>query len=177
MSTGKLNLKFKSVKSLEEQLQEAKAENEQLKESNSKKRKNLDAFKKIVEELEKEIEELKEENKDLHQGYLDLERDADYDAQDRHTNIYHECRAEFEELKEQLEDKIEELKERLADESSPKRVGWWENRCGEKELQIWTLQKRNNRIIELLTEDQVEELMRLDAEDSDPYKESDSEDE
>jgi predicted RNase H-like nuclease (RuvC/YqgF family) len=117
-----------------------KAENEQLKESNSKKRKNLDAFKKIVEELEKEIEELKKENKDLHQGYLDLERDADYDAQDRHANIYHECRAEFEERIEQL-------------------------------------QKRNNRIIELLFEDQVEELMRLDAEDSDPYKESDSEDE
>lgn len=105
MSTGKLNLKFKSVKSLEQQLQEAKDKIEQ------------------------------------------------------------------------LEDRIEELKEHLADESSPKRVGWWENLCGEKELQIWTLQKRNNRIIELLTDDQVEELMRLDAEDSDPYKESDSEDE
>lgn len=105
MSTGKLNLKFKSVKSLEEQLQQAKDKIEQ------------------------------------------------------------------------LEDRIEELKEHLEDESSPKRVGWWENRCGEKELQIWTLEKRNNRIIELLTEDQVEELMRLDAEDSDPYKESDSEDE
>jgi septal ring factor EnvC (AmiA/AmiB activator) len=95
MSTGKLNLKFKSVKSLEEQLQQAKDK----------------------------IEE--------------------------------------------LEDRIEELKEHLEDESSPKRVGWWENRCFEAALKIWKLEQRNDRIIELLTEDQVEELKRLDAEDED----------
>ena len=73
-------------------------------------------------------------------------------------------RAKLSELQEKMEMEIADLKDRLADETNPKCRGFWENRVGELTLQNMLLEDRNDRIIELLTEKQLEELKASDEE-------------
>ena len=86
--------------------------------------------------------------------------------------------AEIEALKkriEELEEENEDIKDRLADETNPKCRGFWENRVGELTLQNMLLEDRNDRIIELLTEDQLEELKASDKEAKDDDEDSNDE--
>jgi hypothetical protein len=149
-STGKLTLKFKPTSALHPaniENEALKKENEALKESCGVKRKNLDAFKKIVEDQTKEIEKLNLENLVL--------------------------RAKLSETQEHHEMVVADLKDRLADETTPAHRGWWENRVGELTLQNWNLEKRNDFIIELLTEKQLGELKARDEEEAKDDEEDD----
>ena len=76
---------------------------------------------------------------------------------------------------EELEEKIDELKSRLADETSPTCRGFWENRCGELQLQNMLLEQRNDQILELLTDRQVEELQAIDKAEKDDDEDSNDE--
>ena len=97
--------------------------------------------------------------------------------------IWYQARCEF--LEKQLENlrtaleelKIDnvDLKSRLADETSPTHRGFWENRVGELTLKNMQLEERNDYIIDLLTEDQVEELMRMDKEKQEQEEEEEEE--
>ena len=73
-------------------------------------------------------------------------------------------RARISEAQEKHEMVVADLKDRLSDETTPAHRGWWENRVGELTLKNYELEKRNDFIIELLTEKQLGELKARDEE-------------
>lgn len=71
----------------------------------------IEELKKELEELKKEVAELKEENKDLHEGYLEMERDANYQASaEGRKEVY---RLIYEEVEEEFKKELEAVKKEL----------------------------------------------------------------
>jgi len=188
--TGKISLKLKSkTPKTEQELFNALAERlvkgeiTATQASEEFKAKNEEAVAKGMR-LEKENEEFRKELVEMCLKHEKFCREMKESLEKAHEKVALKTK-----LAETLKEEVADLTERLADDSNPKQVGFWEAQYGELTLQNHLLKKelatlrrvsetlyakrqeenmeleaRNDFIIDLLTEDQVEELMARDKE-------------